>query len=50
MICEVGVKRPVEGLDQEIKDVVAALLGYASVMLSRVLDRAIAESKAEAPP
>ena len=46
---EVGVKRPVEGLDQEIKDVVAALLGYASVMLSRILDRAIAESKAEAP-
>ena len=46
---EVGVKRPVEGLDQEMKDVVAALLGYASVMLSRILDRAIAESKAEAP-
>ncbi len=46
---EVGVKRPVEGLDQEMKDVVAALLGYASTMLSRILDRAIAESKAEAP-
>lgn len=46
---DVGVKRPVEGLDQEIKDVVAALMGYASVMLSRILDRAIAESKAEAP-
>ncbi len=46
----VGVKRPVEGLDQEMKDVVAALLGYASVMLARVLDRAIAEAKAEAPP
>ena len=46
---DVGVKRPVEGLDQEIKDVVAALIGYASVMLSRILDRAIAESKAEAP-
>jgi predicted flap endonuclease-1-like 5' DNA nuclease len=46
---EVGVKRPVEGLDQEIKDVVAALLGYAAVMLSRILDRAIAEAKAEAP-
>ena len=45
----VGVKRPVEGLDQEMKDVVAALLGYASVMLARVLDRAIAEAKAEAP-
>lgn len=46
---EVGVKRPVEGLDQEMKDVVAALMGYATVMLSRILDRAIAESKAEAP-
>lgn len=46
---EVGVKRPVEGLDQEMKDVVAGLIGYASVMLSRILDRAIAESKAEAP-
>lgn len=46
---EVGVKRPVEGLDQEMKDVVAALLGYASIMLSRILDRAIAESNAEAP-
>lgn len=46
----VGVKRPVEGLDQEMKDVVAALLGYASVMFARMLDRAIAEAKAEAPP
>ena len=45
----VGVKRPVEGLDQEMKDVVAALMGYATVMLSRILDRAIAEAKAEAP-
>lgn len=45
----VGVKRPIEGLDQEMKDVVAALLGYASVMLARVLDRAVAEAKAEAP-
>ncbi|HOZ27170.1 MAG TPA: DUF4332 domain-containing protein [Hyphomonadaceae bacterium] len=46
----VGVKRPVEGLDQEMKDVVAALLGYASVMFARMLDRAIAEAKTEAPP
>ncbi|RYZ11337.1 MAG: DUF4332 domain-containing protein [Alphaproteobacteria bacterium] len=45
----VGVKKPVEGLDQEMKDVVAELLGYASVMLARMLDRAIAEAKAEAP-
>lgn len=46
---EVGRKRPVEGLDQEMKDVVAALMGYASVMLARILDRAIAEAKTEAP-
>lgn len=46
---EVGRKRPVEGLDQEMKDVVAALMGYASVMLARILDKAIAEAQAEAP-
>ncbi len=46
---EIGRKRPVEGLDQEMKDVVAALMGYATVMLARILDRAIAESQAEAP-
>jgi predicted flap endonuclease-1-like 5' DNA nuclease len=46
---EVGCKRPVDGLDQEMKDVVAALMGYASVTVARILDRAIAEAKAEAP-
>ena len=46
---EVGRKRPVEGLDQEMKDVVAALMGYASVMLARILDKAIAEAQVEAP-
>lgn len=45
----VGVKKPAEGLDQEMKDTVAGLLGYASVMFARMLDRAIAEAKAEAP-
>lgn len=46
---DAGVKRPVDGLDQEIKDVVAALMGYAAIMLSRILDHAIAEAKTEAP-
>lgn len=46
---DVGRKNPVAGLDQEMKDVVAALMGYAAVTLARILDRAIAESKAEAP-
>ena len=35
---EAGRKRPQDGLDQELKDVVAALIGYASVMLARILD------------
>lgn len=46
---EVGRKRPAEGLDQEMKDVVAGLIGYAAITLSRILDRAIAEAKTEAP-
>lgn len=46
---ETGHRRPVDGLDQEMKDVVAALIGYAVITLSRILDRAIAESQAEAP-
>ena len=46
---EAGRKRPQDGLDQELKDVVAALIGYASVMLARILDRA-AEEAAVAPP
>jgi len=44
-----GRRQPVAGLDQEMKDVVARLMGYASVMLARILDRAIAEAKADAP-
>jgi predicted flap endonuclease-1-like 5' DNA nuclease len=46
---EAGRRRPQDGLDQELKDVIAALLGYAAMMLSRVLDRAILDAKAEAP-
>ena len=46
---EVGHKRPEAGLDQELKDVVAGLLGYATVLLARVLDRAFDEAAA-APP
>ena len=44
-----GVRRPVEGLDQEIKDCIAGLMGHAAIMLSRIIDRAIAEAKARAP-
>ena len=42
-------KKPEAGLDQELKDIVARQMAYASVMLARVMDKAIAESKAEAP-
>lgn len=45
----VGVKKPEAGLDQELKDIVAKLIGYATVLLARVLDRAFAEA-AVAPP
>jgi predicted flap endonuclease-1-like 5' DNA nuclease len=46
---EVGRKKPEAGLDQELKDVVAGLLGYAAVLLARILDRAFAEAQV-APP
>ncbi|MCE9521763.1 MAG: hypothetical protein K8S25_04945 [Alphaproteobacteria bacterium] len=44
-----GVKKPQAGLDQELKDVVAKLLGYAASMLARILERAFVEA-AVAPP
>jgi predicted flap endonuclease-1-like 5' DNA nuclease len=46
---EASRKKPQAGLDQELKDIIAGQLAYATVMLARVVDRAIAESKAEAP-
>jgi predicted flap endonuclease-1-like 5' DNA nuclease len=45
----VGAKKPEAGLDQELKDIVAKLIGYATVLLARVLDRAFAEA-AVTPP
>ncbi len=44
-----GVKVPESGLDQELKDVVARLIGYATTMLARILERAFAEA-AVIPP
>lgn len=46
---EVGHKRPEAGLDQELKDIVAGLLGYATVLLAHVLDRAFEEAEVEPP-
>jgi predicted flap endonuclease-1-like 5' DNA nuclease len=42
-------KKPELGLDQEMKDIVARQLAYATVMVAHVMDKAIAESKARAP-
>jgi predicted flap endonuclease-1-like 5' DNA nuclease len=44
-----GQKDPKAGLDQEIKDSIARLIGHASVTLSRVLDRAFDEAAVAAP-
>jgi hypothetical protein len=44
-----GVKNPPAGLDQELKDVIAGLIGYATSLLARVLDGAIAEAGVAAP-
>ncbi len=44
-----GVKNPPRGLDQELKDRIAAQLGLAAVAIARVLDRAFEEAAAAAP-
>jgi len=44
-----AVRRPWRGPDQEMKDVCARLYGYATVMLARILERAVLEA-AVLPP
>ncbi len=44
-----GVKDPPSGLDQELKDTIAKLVGYAAIGLARILDRA-AQDAAVRPP
>ncbi len=44
-----GVKDPPRGLDQELKDRIAAQLGLAAVAIARVLDRAFQEAAVDAP-
>jgi predicted flap endonuclease-1-like 5' DNA nuclease len=46
---EKGVKDPPAGLDQELKDVIAKLVGHAAVGLSRILDRAFEEAAVKPP-
>jgi predicted flap endonuclease-1-like 5' DNA nuclease len=44
-----GVKDPPAGLDQELKDTIAKLVGHAAVGFSRVLDRAFEEAAVKPP-
>jgi len=44
-----GVKDPPAGLDQELKDTIAGLVGHAAVGLARILDRAIEEAGVKPP-
>lgn len=46
---EVGVKRPEDGLDQECRDLIARLLGSATITVSRILDRAFDVTGATPP-
>jgi len=45
----VGVKNPPAGLDQELKDTIAKLVGHAAVGLARILDRAFEEAAVKPP-
>jgi len=44
-----GVKDPPAGLDQELKDTIAKLVGHAAVGLARILDRAFEEGAVRPP-
>ncbi len=44
-----GVKDPPTGLDQEMKDRIAKLIGHAVVGYARIMERAIAEANATPP-
>jgi len=44
-----GVKDPPAGLDQELKDIIAKLIGHAAVGFARVLDRAFEEAAVKPP-
>lgn len=46
---EIGRKNPPAGLDQEIKDIIAGLVGHAAVGLARILDRAFDEAAVKPP-
>lgn len=44
-----GVKNPLDGMDQEIKDRIAACLGHAVVGFARILERLVEEAHVDPP-
>lgn len=46
---EAGVKDPLKGLDQELKDIIAGQIALAASSFARVLDKLWAEAKVEPP-
>ncbi len=46
---ERGRKKPAQGLDAALRTIAASLIGYATQLLARVLERAIAEAAMRAP-
>lgn len=46
---EIGRKKPEQGVDQEIKDKVAGLIGHAVVLLARVFERCFTEAAVQPP-
>lgn len=44
-----GVKNPPSGLDQEMKDRIAKLIGHAVVGYARIMERALADAEASPP-
>ena len=46
---EIGRKKPEQGVDQEIKDKVAGLIGHAIVLLARVFERCFDEAAVQPP-
>lgn len=46
---ELGAKDPPAGLDDELRGIIAGLIGHAAVGLARILDRAFAEAAVKPP-
>ncbi|MGE0597008.1 MAG: zinc dependent phospholipase C family protein, partial [Hyphomonadaceae bacterium] len=46
---ETGAKNPPAGLDQELREIIARLVGHAAVGLARILDKTFAEAAVKPP-